>query len=593
MVQASTFEDLFTSTGTTYEIPPYQRAYAWKDKQVKQFLDDLRDQPAGKTYYLGHFLFEQPDAGKRHFYVIDGQQRMTTAVLFFSTLLQELERRQKLGEALLDPDDDQPVDFRHWQERYFELRKVRRFRTVKDDDAFFERAFIRQQSDAQPNPARQSQLRLVKARELMKQEMQKPGTETATLLRWAKLIGSATVTRFEEPNKVRATQIFAFQNDRGIDLTVLEKLKAFLMYRAYLDDSSAEVTHTIEHVERVFAHIYARIEEIGLGEDTVLRYHNIAFGNRHLDAFEYVKRKLNDTPSADRAAWIRDFCDSLNESFDTVRDVEKLASGHSYATGLLIMQQESNWPLLLKIQRRHGADQVLREELFRLMEIVSFKMEFTTGTYRTNDFHRLANEYRGDSGQLRADLRYRAQHGFQEYWAFTRNFHDKLDGDYHYDPITRYLLWQYENHLRHQSPNSRPSTGAEFRNEWKERKWDNWLDHITPQQPKEIVYTEEFRESRLHNLGNLALMMMGPQLAKSNTLPHDYPEIFEKSTNLADHEIAQLMRNAGRQWGEAEILTRKARIVAFAKEFWAVRPEGFVWTDAGAFAKEFRAVPAN
>ena len=368
---------------------------------------------------------------------------------------------------------------------------------------------------------------------------------------------------------MRATQIFAFQNDRGADLTTLEKLKAYLMYRAYLDDTSAEAAYTIAHVERLFADIYALTEEISLGEDTVLRYHNIAFGANWEDAFENVKLALRAAAPNAKAAWITAYCDSLRQSFQTVRAVQRLAAGHSHITGLLFLRAEDNWPLLLKVQRHHGADKALCESLYRLMEIVSFKLEFSTGDYRSHDFHRLAKSYPGDAQTLRETLREQAHNGFRWWWAFTSNFHDHLDGDYHYHRVTRYLLWQYENWLRRQSPNSAPVSGADFLNVWKVGSWEQTLDHIMPQQPDGMVYPKEFVEKRLHNLGNLALLMQGPNSRKSNTLPQDCTLIYTESTYLADREIGKILTKMV-TWGEPQILARKQRIVEFAKAYWAV-----------------------
>ena len=62
----------------------------------------LKEQPPGKNYFLGNFLFELDGSGDDtswHLFVIDGQQRLTTVIIFFSCLVRELDRR---GEPLLD-----------------------------------------------------------------------------------------------------------------------------------------------------------------------------------------------------------------------------------------------------------------------------------------------------------------------------------------------------------------------------------------------------------------------------------------------------------------------------------------------------------
>jgi uncharacterized protein with ParB-like and HNH nuclease domain len=72
-------------------IPAYQRAYSWENKQCTQFLEDLLEQK-GKQYYLGQLLFERDG---NTFFVIDGQQRLTTIVIFLSTVAKILNERNE------------------------------------------------------------------------------------------------------------------------------------------------------------------------------------------------------------------------------------------------------------------------------------------------------------------------------------------------------------------------------------------------------------------------------------------------------------------------------------------------------------------
>jgi uncharacterized protein with ParB-like and HNH nuclease domain len=92
----STINKLFDSKNRKFEIPSYQRAYSWDDKQINQFIEDLKN--AESQYYLGHFLFEIKE--ENILYVIDGQQRLTTSIIFFSVLKKELEQRKEKGEKI-------------------------------------------------------------------------------------------------------------------------------------------------------------------------------------------------------------------------------------------------------------------------------------------------------------------------------------------------------------------------------------------------------------------------------------------------------------------------------------------------------------
>ena len=93
--------------GNKIFVPSYQRAYSWDTefdntkapKQTNVFLSDLEDYNRSSTtssYYFGHFLFEEKE--KTTFGVVDGQQRLTTIVIFLSALFKKLESIRQLTE---------------------------------------------------------------------------------------------------------------------------------------------------------------------------------------------------------------------------------------------------------------------------------------------------------------------------------------------------------------------------------------------------------------------------------------------------------------------------------------------------------------
>lgn len=67
------FEDI------VFDIPIYQRLFAWRDDQVHKLMDDLYEAfPTGKSYYLGILTIALNNG---HLDLIDGQQRMTVTML--------------------------------------------------------------------------------------------------------------------------------------------------------------------------------------------------------------------------------------------------------------------------------------------------------------------------------------------------------------------------------------------------------------------------------------------------------------------------------------------------------------------------------
>ena len=91
-----TVSDLFNK-GRSLEIPFFQRGYVWEEDNWDRFLDDMQNvSTQGTQYFLGSIILKQGStgsgskAGDRRV-VIDGQQRLTTILLFFKTLCDVME----------------------------------------------------------------------------------------------------------------------------------------------------------------------------------------------------------------------------------------------------------------------------------------------------------------------------------------------------------------------------------------------------------------------------------------------------------------------------------------------------------------------
>ena len=72
-----------------YVIPIYQRNYAWGEKEIIQLLIDINDSGKKSNYYLGNLIVDKNKPNS--FYVIDGQQRLTTLFLLFKCLYENDE----------------------------------------------------------------------------------------------------------------------------------------------------------------------------------------------------------------------------------------------------------------------------------------------------------------------------------------------------------------------------------------------------------------------------------------------------------------------------------------------------------------------
>lgn len=88
-----------------FKIPDYQRGYAWRERQLKDFWEDIVNLPSDRFHYTGLLSLKQVskkdyesenwiaerwlinDRAFKPFHVVDGQQRLTTFVIFINEIL--------------------------------------------------------------------------------------------------------------------------------------------------------------------------------------------------------------------------------------------------------------------------------------------------------------------------------------------------------------------------------------------------------------------------------------------------------------------------------------------------------------------------
>lgn len=182
-------------------------------RQVNVFLSDLEDYIKSSTnspYYFGHFLFEKkPD---NRFGVIDGQQRLTTIVIFLSALFKRLESIRTLTEKEEEIFED-----------IIKRKGTYRFETVYYDDQLFKDYAINQTKKDHNGLDTESAKRIVRAFDYFSVQFSKK--QEKELLKLLNAVQSATCTTHPVENESEAIQMFIFQNNRGKNRLIWKLLK--------------------------------------------------------------------------------------------------------------------------------------------------------------------------------------------------------------------------------------------------------------------------------------------------------------------------------------------------------------------------------
>jgi uncharacterized protein with ParB-like and HNH nuclease domain len=535
---AENIQQLFIGS-ESIRIPAYQRAYSWGDKQCSQFLDDLLEQK-GKKYYLGQFLFEKDG---NTLFIIDGQQRLTTTILFLSAI------------AKIKITKDQNVD----SIREIYLTDV--FKTIDDDQVIFKKVTQKHLVSAIDDTETISQKRIIEAFNFFETELSKLDNENLNLIQ--QTLENAVISTFYITNKVEATQVFEYQNNRGKELSRFEVIKAYLMHQIYIQSTdNNQANNDIAEIQSIISKTYRYIEAVEgyFTENELLdNYCNLFFnigGN-----IEAIKEKLNKEEN--KTQWIKLFFENFVELTHSAKSIVS-NKNQSDITNLFFVGNEANWKLvLLTIFYKGEVTGDTFKKILKLLEVLCFKLKL--GDYRTDYLPHYSKQYFNPKvayniDNLYQDIKNVTETGFKWYWndgdRFKNIITNYFDNEkWHYNRNTiKFVLWQYENSLRLKN-RSGALLDKDLYNSYT-------IEHIKPQNPTDEEYSEEFKKNFLQLVGNLALLTQSQNSKFGNKSFDKKSELFQDTALSSYTEIREKT-----QWTETEITERHKRISDFAKQY--------------------------
>lgn len=255
-------------------IPEFQRPYSWTEEQSAELIDDLwasytnEGSIGDEAYFLGSIVLakEEHDPSSD---VIDGQQRLTTLSVLFAVLATELgsEHSKHLRTFLYQEGNP------------FKGTKDRPRLTLRERDQAFFQKYVQYPADV-------TDLLALDPGGLSTDSQQYLQKNARLLLDWIQKVPSEELSHFVEhlvqrtflvvvssPNVDTAFRIFTVLNDRGLDLSPSDILKAEVVGKIKPPEDQAEYSKKWEDAEEdlnreafneLFAHlrmIYAKAKQ--------------------------------------------------------------------------------------------------------------------------------------------------------------------------------------------------------------------------------------------------------------------------------------------------------------------------------------------
>ncbi|WP_405669006.1 DUF262 domain-containing protein [Streptomyces sp. NBC_00055] len=473
-----------------FQIPDYQRPYAWEEEQALQLLTDLTEaleRSADEPYFLGSVVLVK-NSGAATADVIDGQQRLTTLTILLA-LLRDLtdddDLSKDLDRLVMEPGD-----------RIRSLLPKPRLSLRSRDAAFFQKyvqakASTEELLDLAPNGLRTDAQKAVLLNARAMQRVLRLWSEDDRL-RLVQMLGERTfLVVVSTPDLESAHRIFSVMNSRGLDLSPTDIFKSRIIGDLGTAESDEYATKWEDAEEALgrdgFADLFLHLRMIFAkkrAEQELLKEFPTQVLDRYLPGG--AKKFVDDTlvPYADAYARVRD-----------ARYESAVKAEHINAWFRRLQQVDNNdWrPAVLWALRHHENDPVWLDDFLRRLERLSSSM-FLRRVYTTPRVTRYAELLRqldqGDGLEAAA-------------LELTEDERDdtlsRLDGElYLVAKIRKYVLLRLDEVLAR-------AQGVTY---------DHTLitvEHVLPQNPRPesewaTLFKVDQRAHWTHRLGNLVLL---------------------------------------------------------------------------------------
>lgn len=242
--------ELFDGRKTLYKIPEYQRPYSWDKSHIDQLWDDLYDawddaEDSDDSYFLGTIILV--DNGNDRLDILDGQQRITTLMIFYAVL------RDLYSEELSDqinrikrrieesPDSD--------ESKY-------RLRTGEKNQDEFETTILSGIDFDQEN-------NYTNAAKYTKNAIDEKFNDASELRDFFDYVELEVETIEIKTSALSyAIRLFQTVNTRGKDLTVSDLTKSYLLSLTENDGQRETVTETWKKLSSRFDDNYNRLDNL-------------------------------------------------------------------------------------------------------------------------------------------------------------------------------------------------------------------------------------------------------------------------------------------------------------------------------------------
>lgn len=555
--------------GKFFEIPKYQRGFAWDVQNVRDLFDDIIESIESKSnHYIGTIVLSKDKEDDEKFHVVDGQQRITTISMIIKALI------SKLG-----------ADDKAYYERFY-LKEGNRFRlTPLNRDRDF---FINLMNGTVTEPKSKSQRALSAATSEIILRIGK----ITDKLEFLKSVEKLEVMEFVENSEGDAIRIFQTVNDRGKLLSNMEKAKCLLIYfsNRYLNKKlDDEINDQFSAMFEVYDDIKIVGEKLNVSliknkefdEDSIMRYHFVSFSNENYDptaayVLKHLKTRLTQLRTGANGdyskieSFIEKYVNSLRIFFSSLLSLlERANRVASYYKLFSILQLSATlYPLIVRLETLNLLDESIpslgktHTTFLDLIELVDVRVYKTRGTDPKADIARFTYEVSTKSKEeIESWLLW-----FNNRWMSKEEFQAALTSNIFGNRALNHIFINYCEVIN----------GSAFSiDEMKEVSglYPN-IEHILSQSPNfdPIAFgfaDEEDYINHEHRIGNLSILERVYNSSVQNKAAVDKVDTYDRSYFVVMKEVSNQIYSQ-RGFNKSDILKRTLKLADYcASRWWA------------------------
>ena len=533
----------------TYHIPDYQREYSWEESQILDFWSDLKAlRDSNETeHFFGQIVVHDENEVESSTvkYIIDGQQRTTTSIIFLS-VLKELAL-ELTGQNIADAEEiaeDIKIKFiGRWTPSNDRLQ----FKTALTDSDFF-RTFIqaRTKNFNEQKPKNRAQKRMKEAYLFLDKELRNeingfsPQDQFIIIKEFfTSFISKFKVMYVETSSLEEAFIIFESLNARGKGLETSDLLKNHLF-----KTSKSQIESVKNKWEKI-------TDSIGTSEATkFIRYYwnSIETFTRTQNLFRRMKMKINTEGQVialiSNLENLSDVYTTLNTNTGT--SVFNNKSLNASLKNLRTFNATSFYPIVFAMYLKNWDEEDIFDVISSIEKLIfrniiiaknaanKYELIFAECAIAISTKNATKNDIVNDLNNYKISNEAFKNH----FWTLeTKN-----------KPIIRYILKEINN---------LNSTNETIISD----SIDVHIEHILPQTKGEwIIYDHE---DFVNKLGNLTLLGSEFNRKISNSLFDNKKKMYQKSEIKITQDLLTYS-----SWGPTEINLRQKRFTDHALTIW-------------------------